>query len=88
MAPNATGIKDADTENIMNLCFCTLHFAVILSEVDAALVMKLWQCAQQKRLEETAKKFYGSVKVAKPDSSRSDSAEMFLVCRKFKGLKV
>lgn len=88
MAPNATGIKDVDNENIVTLCFWTLQVAVTLSEVGAALVMKLWQCGQQKRLEETANKFYKSVKIAKPDSSRSDSAEIFLVCREFKGLKV
>lgn len=87
MAPNATGIKDADAENIVTLCFCTLQFAVLFSEVGAALVMKLWQCGQQKRLEDAANKFYKSVKIAKPESSRSDSAEIFLVCREFKGLK-
>lgn len=88
MAPNATGLKDLDAENIITLCFCTLQFAVTLSEIGASLVMKLWQCSQQKKLEERAIKFYKTVRVAKPDSSRSDSAEMFLVCKDFKGLKV
>lgn len=87
MAPSATGIKDVDSENIITLCFCTLQFAVLLSEVGAALVMKLWQCAQQKKLEETAAKFYKTIKIGKPDSSRSDSTEVFLVCKHFKGLK-
>lgn len=87
MAPNASGIKDVDSENIITLCFCTLQFAVTLSEVNSALVMKLWQCAQQKQLEEAARKFYKNVKIAKPESSRSDSAEIFLVCKEFKGLK-
>lgn len=87
MAPNATGIKDADSENIVALCFCTLQFAVMFSEVGASLVMKLWQCGQQKQLETAAARFYRTIKIAKPDSSRSDSAEVFLVCREFKGLK-
>lgn len=87
MAPNATGVKEMDQENLITLCYCTLRFAVTFSEVGAALVMKLWQCGQQKQLEETAAKFYKSIKLAKPDSSRSDSAEMFLVCRDFRGLK-
>lgn len=88
MAPKSTGIKDVDAENIITLCYCTLQFAVTLSDNGAALVMKLWQCAQQKRLEETAARFYKTIKIAKPDSSRSDSAEVFLICKHFKGLKL
>lgn len=87
MAPSATGVKDLDAENIITLCFSALQFAVTFSDVGSTLIMKLWQCAQQKHLEETAVKFYKNVKVAKPGSSRSDSAEVFLVCREFKGVR-
>lgn len=87
MAPAATGIRDMDAENIVGLCYSVLTFAVQVSEVGASLVMKLWQCGQAQKLENNLKRFYGVVKYVKPNASRSDSAEMFLVSTGFKGLK-
>ncbi|XP_044272368.1 rRNA methyltransferase 2, mitochondrial [Tribolium madens] len=88
MAPNATGVKDLDNENIIRLCYSVLRFAVQNSQVGASVVVKLWQCGQAKQLENDLRKFYDSVKFVKPNSSRSDSAEIFLLGRDFKGLKV
>lgn len=38
-------------------------------------------------IEKTLLKFYTNVKFVKPKASRSDSAEMYLLARGFKGLK-
>lgn len=86
MAPNATGIKSMDGENIVTLGYSVLKFAVTVSELDACLLIKLWQCAEAKKLEQDMCRFYESVKVVKPQASRSDSAEIFLLGRHFKGL--
>jgi 23S rRNA (uridine2552-2'-O)-methyltransferase len=86
MAPNATGVKDLDNENMIHLCYTVLRFAVQMSEVGASLLVKLWQCGEARQLENDISKFYKSVKPVKPSSSRSDSAEMFLLGRDFKGL--
>ncbi|XP_064213312.1 rRNA methyltransferase 2, mitochondrial isoform X3 [Tribolium castaneum] len=87
MAPNASGFKELDNENIIKLCYSVLRFAVQNSRAGACLVVKLWQCGQAKQLENDFSKFYASVKYVKPNSSRSDSAEIFLLGRDFKGLK-
>lgn len=87
MAPNATGVKVMDDENIFNLCYCALRFAVLVSNVDATLVVKLWQSNYTKTLENDMLRFYKTVKTVKPQASRSDSAEIFLLARNFKGLK-
>ncbi|XP_030758703.1 rRNA methyltransferase 2, mitochondrial [Sitophilus oryzae] len=87
MAPNATGIRDLDNENIIKLCYMVLKFAITNSKVGASVLMKLWQCGDSKKLELDIGKFYEKVNVVKPKSSRSDSTEMFLLGREFKGLK-
>lgn len=87
MAPSATGIREMDIANIIKLCYSVLKFALEISEKNACLLVKLWQCAECKQLENDMAKFYNKVKVVKPNSSRSDSAEIFLLGREFKGLK-
>lgn len=87
MAPQASGIKYLDQENIIQLCYSVLRFAILMSAKNATLLLKLWQGAGVKNLELDLSKFYKNVKVVKPQSSRSDSAEIFLLARDFKGLK-
>ncbi|XP_018563605.1 rRNA methyltransferase 2, mitochondrial [Anoplophora glabripennis] len=87
MASNATGVRSLDNENIIKLCYIVLRFAVQTSKKDASLLMKLWQCGETKQLENDIARFYNNVKIVKPNSSRSDSTEIFLLGRNFKGLK-
>ena len=84
MAPNATGIRMLDQENIINLCYVVLRFAIVMSAPGANLVVKVWDNADVARLEKDMMRFYEKVKRIKPHSSRSDSAEHFLVARSFK----
>lgn len=87
MAPKASGIKVMDQENIINLCYSAFRFAVQMSALNSTLLVKLWQGTGAKELETDLAKFYKTVRVIKPNSSRSDSAEIFLLAREFKGLK-
>lgn len=88
MAPQATGIKALDQENIINLCYVAFRFALQMSAINASLLVKLWQGTGASNLQKDLEKFYKNVKVVKPASSRSDSAEIFLLAREFKGLKI
>lgn len=87
MAPNATGVRSLDNENIIKLCYIALRFAVQISKKDASLLVKLWQCGETKQLENDFARFYNNVKIVKPNSSRIDSTEIFVLGRSFKGLK-
>ncbi|XP_066257910.1 rRNA methyltransferase 2, mitochondrial [Euwallacea similis] len=87
MAPNTTGIRELDKENIIQLCYAAIRFAVMISDKGASVLVKLWQCGQIKTLESDVRKFYDNVRFFKPNSSRSDSAEIFLLGRDFKGIK-
>lgn len=86
MAPNASGIKVLDHENIFDLCHFVLQFAVQVSSVNSSLLMKFWENSHYlKILEKELLKSYESVKYVKPNASRSDSAEKFVLARGFKG---
>lgn len=87
MAPNATGIKDLDQENIISLCYSVLRFAVTMSSPGANLLVKVWDNGEVPILEKDMLKFYKSVKFVKPRSSRNDSAEKFVLAKGFLGLK-
>lgn len=87
MAPSATGIKEMDDENILKLCYSALRFAILVSNENATVLMKLWQTSDGKKLEESIKRFYGTLNIIKPPASHTDSAEIFLLGRNFKGLK-
>ena len=87
MAPSATGIKSIDTDKMLDLCYMALRFALNVSKVNGTLLVKLWQCGDSKDFERELRKFYGLVRLVKPQASRNDSAEIFFLCRNFKGLK-
>ncbi|KAB0801726.1 hypothetical protein PPYR_03912 [Photinus pyralis] len=87
MAPSATGVKEMDDENILTLCYTVLRFAVLVSKIDASLLMKMWQSGFTSKLQKDMERFYDKVKIIKPISSRSDSAEIFLLGKHFKGIK-
>lgn len=85
MAPNATGVRCLDQENIMKLCYSVLRFAIPLSAPDAHCLMKIWDNGDVQKLEQDILKFYKSVKRIKPPASRADSAEVFILARGFSG---
>lgn len=87
MAPKASGIKSLDQENIITLCYAALKFAVEMSKDNSTLLMKSWQGIGVQKLEKDLLIFYDSIKTIKPSSSRSDSAEIFLLARGFKRKK-
>lgn len=87
MAPNASGIRCLDQENITQLCYSVLRFALIMSAPHASLLVKVWDNANVPKLEKDMLRFYKSVKHIKPPASRSDSSEKFLLARDFIGLK-
>ena len=88
MAPNATGIRFMDHEIIMQLCYAALEFSARVLRDGGTFLCKAWQGSEQKRFEETMQRLYTHVKVVKPQASRTDSSEVFLLARGFQRDKV
>lgn len=87
MAPNATGVRALDHENITNLCYAVMRFAVLMSSPNASLLVKVWDNGSVPQLEQDMLRFYKTVKIIRPQASRADSSEKFLLAREFYGLK-
>lgn len=86
MAPNATGVRSLDQENIITLCYSVLRFAILMSSSNASLLVKIWDNGEVPTLEKNMQKYYQQVKRIKPRASRSDSAENFILARGFVGV--
>lgn len=87
MAPNATGVRSLDQDKIMDLCRDVLRFAIQMSAVDACLLVKVWDNGSVGKFEDLLLNYYNSVKSIKPNASRGDSSEKFLLAKGFIGIE-
>lgn len=85
MAPNASGVRQLDHERIMILCNSVLEFALRLSAPKASLLVKVWDNGDAPKFITRLEGLYETVKAVKPQSSRGDSAEKFILARGLKG---
>lgn len=85
MAPSCSGIKSLDQENIMELVYSVFEFSKYL-EANVMLV-KVWSNGELAKYVNIVKEYYETCRYVKPDASRSDSAEMFILARNFKSQK-
>lgn len=86
MAPNATGIRSLDQENIMELAYSVFNFAKQVSAPEAFLIIKVWSNGDVYKLEKAISESYDWCRIVKPNASRSDSAEIFILAKAFKKL--
>lgn len=83
MAPSATGVKHMDHEVILRLCLEGLKFSSNVLKEGGTYLCKLWQGGDWPKFEATLKVCFPDVRTVKPQASRSDSAEVFALSRKF-----
>lgn len=84
MAPNLSGVKDADQAKHYMLAELALDFAVQWLKPDGMFVVKVFQGAGFEEFVRQARQAFRQVHIRKPDASRDESRENFLVA---KGLK-
>lgn len=82
MAPNSSGIRSLDQENIMELVYSVFEFSKFL-EANVMLV-KVWSNGELAKYVNKLKEHYETCRYVKPEASRSDSAEMFILARGYK----
>ena len=84
MAPNMSGVASVDQPRSMHLAELAFDLAREFLAVDGAFVVKLFQGEGFDALLAQLKREFVSVRLRKPDASRSRSKEIYAVCR---GLK-
>jgi 23S rRNA (uridine2552-2'-O)-methyltransferase len=85
MAANATGHRQTDHLRIMALAEVAAQFAREVLDKGGTFVCKVLQGGTEAALLAELKRDFTSVKHVKPPASRTDSAELYLLARGFRG---
>ena len=83
IAPNTTGHQSTDHLRITNMLFDIIELLDKVLMKEGAFAAKIWKGSEEKDLVNKIKKKFELVSYFKPDSSRKDSAEIFIVARNF-----
>ena len=82
MAVNTTGIKNIDSIQTGELCKEAMVFAKELLNENGYFISKIFMGGTFNEIVAEGKKYFKEVKVFKPKSSRKDSKESFIICKK------
>ena len=87
MAPNATGMSQHDQEILVAMAASVLRFSTKVLATNGHVLCKLWMGSELDTLENAFGKLFKVVRRVKPKSSRTDSAEVYLLGKYFNGLQ-
>lgn len=85
MAAPATGHKKTDHLRIIGLCEAALDFAEDVLAPDGVFLAKVLQGGTERELLNRLKVEFSKVHHVKPEASRSDSAELYVLAEGFRG---
>ena len=84
MAVNTTGIKEIDSIQTGELCKEAMIFSKNILSQKGIFVSKIFMGSSFNEIVALSKKTFKEVKVFKPKSSRKDSKESFIICKKIR----
>jgi len=85
MAANTTGHRQTDHLRIMALAEAAAHFAHEILKEGGSFLCKVLQGGTEAALLASLKRDFATVKHVKPPASRTDSAELYLLAKGFRG---
>ncbi len=85
MAANTTGVQNIDHLRTLGLVESAYEFAKEILAVGGIFIAKVFQGGTEQNLLNDMKKHFSKVTHYKPDASRQDSVEMYVVAQGFKG---
>ncbi len=84
MAVNTTGNKNLDSVVTGELCLEALRFAKDQIKPNAAFVSKIFMGSTFNEIVSEAKLVFKEINIYKPPSSRKESKESFIICKKLR----
>ena len=84
MAVNTTGIKNLDSIQTGELCKEAMNFSIDVISPNGFFISKIFMGSTFNEIVALGKKIFKEVKVFKPQSSRKDSKESFIICKKIR----
>ena len=86
MAENTTGNKSVDSIRTNNLCSEVINFSLKMLNPKGTLVCKLFMGEDFLEVKNLAKNNFKKVDFFKPESSRNESKETYIICSTLKAL--
>ena len=84
MAVNTTGIKNIDAIQTGELCMEAMIFSKDILLQEGSFISKMFMGGSFNEIVAKGKEIFKEVKVFKPKSSRKDSKESFIICKKLR----
>ena len=84
MAVNTTGIKNIDAIQTGELCMEAMTFSKDILLQEGSFISKIFMGGSFNEIVAKGKEIFKEVKVFKPKSSRKDSKESFIICKKLR----
>ena len=84
IAPNTTGHQSTDHLRLSSMIFDIIDILDYLMITGGVFVTKIWKGSEEKELIKILKNKFNDVSYFKPDSSRKDSVEIFIIARNYK----
>jgi 23S rRNA (uridine2552-2'-O)-methyltransferase len=84
MAVNTTGNKDLDAIKTNTIALDVVNLSKLILKTKSSLLVKIFSGKDENILIKNAKDLFKDIKRIKPESSRKESREMYLLCRDLK----
>ena len=84
MAVNTTGIKNIDAIQTGELCMEAMIFSKDILLNEGSFISKIFMGGSFNEIVAKGKEIFREVKIFKPKSSRKDSKESFIICKKLR----
>ena len=86
IAPNTTGHQSTDHLRLSSMIFDIIEILDKLMIAGGVFVTKIWKGSEEKEIIKILKNKFNNVSYFKPDSSRKDSSEIFIIAKNYKSL--
>ena len=86
VAPNTTGHQSTDHLRISQLIYEIINKLKLLLKPNGSFICKIWKGEEEKEIIKQLKILFKDVDYFKPQSSRKESSEIFIIARTFKKL--
>tara|TARA_Y100000768_G_scaffold195519_1_gene146668 strand:+ start:110 stop:697 length:588 start_codon:yes stop_codon:yes gene_type:complete len=84
VAPNTTGHQSTDHLRISQLIYEIINKLKIILKIKGSFICKIWKGEEEKNIIKKLQSMFENVDYFKPQSSRKESSEIFIIARNFK----
>jgi 23S rRNA (uridine2552-2'-O)-methyltransferase len=85
LAPNVSGIWDIDHARQISLTRSAMVIVAKLLRKGGSAIFKVFEGQMLKQLKDDLATYFETVQYSKPDASRRESSELYMICLNFRG---